>query len=284
MSGRQPYRQLELHEKYGETLLLYPDGDIPSLSSFVPHTRELGPVVRVAPNELSFNTSSSWHDIYGTRKGIKPFVKSLFYDGGNFASESLSIVSERDPKRHAEMRKYLASAFSDRTLKAQEPLVAEIVDRFVQKLGAAGQAREGTDIVMWYNLTTFDIIGSLAFGQDFGGVESGTEHFWVSIVSKSLRLGAMADCFRRFPIPAMIGQKLFSGLIEKLLEDNRKHQKYTMDLVQRRLAAKSDREDFLTKIIQARDVAAISDFQIAAHSSDFVYVLPQYHVISRANI
>lgn len=116
-----------------------------SIVSFL--TQDLGPVVRVAPNELSFNTSSSWHDIYGTRRGVKPFIKSLFYDGGNFASESLSIVSERDPKRHAEMRKYLGSAFSDRTLKAQEPLVAEIVDRFVEKLGAAGQAKEGTDVV-----------------------------------------------------------------------------------------------------------------------------------------
>lgn len=147
MSGRQPYCQLELHERYGETLLLCPDDGIPSFSSFIAHTRELGPVVRVAPNELSFNTSSSWHDIYGTRRGVKPFIKSLFYDGGNFASESLSIVSERDPKRHAEMRKYLGSAFSDRTLKAQEPLVAETVDRFIEKLGAAGQAKEGTDIV-----------------------------------------------------------------------------------------------------------------------------------------
>jgi cytochrome P450 len=208
MRGRQPYRQLELHAKYG-------------------------PVVRIAPNELSFNTSSSWRDIYGVRKNVEPFIKSEFYDGGNFAAEALSIVSERDPKNHAEMRKYLSSAFSDRSLRAQEPLVAEAVDRFVDKIGQAGRAPQGTDLVMWYNLTTFDIIGSLAFGQDFGGVESGTQHFWVSIVTKSLRLGALADCFRRFPMLAAVFQKLFSRLIDKLMEDNRKHQKFTMDLVQR---------------------------------------------------
>ncbi|KAK1450060.1 benzoate 4-monooxygenase cytochrome P450 [Colletotrichum melonis] len=245
MSGRQPYRQLELHEKYG-------------------------PVVRVAPNELSFSSASSWQDIYGVRKGVEPFIKSEFYDGGNFAAEALSIVSERDPKKHAEMRRYLGTAFSDRFLKSQEPMVAECVDRLIEKIGMVDVGTQGTDMVMWFNLATFDIIGSLAFGKDFGGVDSGKEHFWISIVTKSLRMGALADCFRRFPALAGIAQTVFSGLIDKLLKDSRTHQKYTMDLVQSRLASQSDREDFLTKMIEARNEAAISDAQIAAHSSDFV--------------
>ncbi|KZL64158.1 benzoate 4-monooxygenase cytochrome p450 [Colletotrichum incanum] len=94
MRGRQPYSQLELHEIYG-------------------------PVVYVAPNELSFSTASSLRDVYGSRKGIESVVKSEFYDGGNFTSESLSIVSEYDPKKHAEMHRYLSSTFSDQSLKSQ---------------------------------------------------------------------------------------------------------------------------------------------------------------------
>ncbi|KAE8361738.1 cytochrome P450 [Aspergillus caelatus] len=222
MSGRQPYWQLELHNRYGS-------------------------VVRIPPNELSFNTSSSWRDIYGVRKNVEPFIISVFYVGGNFAAEALSIVSERDPKKHAEMRKYLASAFSDRTLKSQEPLIAETADKLVEKLSQAGQR-----------------------SRDFGGVESGTRHFWVSIVTKSLRLGALADCFRRFPALSIIIQTIFSGTINKPMEENRKHQKYTADLVQRRLASRSGRMDFLTKIIEARAEANMPDAQIAAHSSKFV--------------
>lgn len=248
----------------------------------------------MAPNELSFSSASSWQDIYGVRKGVDPFIKSEFYDGGNFAAEALSIVSERDPKKHAEMRRYLGTAFSDRSLKSQEPMVAECVDRLIEKIGTVDVGTRVTDMVMWFNLATFDIIGSLAFGKDFGGVDSGKEHFWVSIVTKSLRMGALADCFRRFPALAGIAQTVFSSLIDKLLKDSRTHQKYTMDLVQRfdykyhlgkchliilqprgsfftsRLASHSDREDFLTKMIEARNEAAISDAQIAAHSSDFV--------------
>ena len=130
-----------------------------------------GPVVRIAPNELSFNTLQSWKDIYGQRKGHQPFIKSNFYDGGNFAAQAHSIVSERDPAAHSDMRKYLSAAFSDRSLKDQESLIVEVVDEFIDQIGKHG--KEGVNLVMWFNLTTFDIIGRLAFGETFGGVASG---------------------------------------------------------------------------------------------------------------
>lgn len=111
---------------------------------------------------------------------MEPFVKSEFYDVGNFAVELLSTVSERDPKKHAEMRRYLSSAFSDRFLKSQEPHIAESVDRLVDKLEEAGRAAHSTNVVMWFNLVTFDIISSFAFGKDLCGIRAGKEHFWVA--------------------------------------------------------------------------------------------------------
>ena len=132
-----------------------------------------GPVVRTAPNELSFNTDGSWKDIYGFRQGHLPFIKSPFYDGGSFADQAHSIVSERDPVTHGKMRKYLSHAFSDRSLKEQEDLVSDVVDEFIAQLGLNSSGEEGVDIVFWFNLTTFDIIGSLAFGESFGGLKSG---------------------------------------------------------------------------------------------------------------
>lgn len=196
------------------------------------HSHRQGPVVRVAPNELSLNTSTSWRDIYGQRKGHQPFIKSDFYDGGSFAAEAHSIVSERNPAKHAVMRKYLSNAFSDRSLKEQEYLVSEVVDLFIKKIGEKGvDGVDGVDLVLWLNLTTFDIIGNLAFGQSFEGVASGTEHFWVSIVVKSLGMGALADCFKRFPYLAAIFMKLFPSLLNKLIADTRRHEAYTMELI-----------------------------------------------------
>jgi cytochrome P450 len=116
----------------------------------------LGPVVRVAPNELSFNTAQSWKDIYEKKKGQGTFIKSDFYDGGNFAAEAPSIVSVRDPDEHANMRRYLRDAFSDRSLRDQEYLISEVIDRFVTRVGEEGKESSGIDIVTWLNLATFD--------------------------------------------------------------------------------------------------------------------------------
>jgi cytochrome P450 len=82
-------------------------------------------------------------------------------------------VSERDPAKHSEMRRYLSNAFSDRSLKEQEHLIASNVDAFITRIGELGSKPEGIDLTRWFNLLTFDIIGDLAFGQTFGGIESG---------------------------------------------------------------------------------------------------------------
>ncbi|MCJ1258246.1 Cytochrome P450 monooxygenase orf11 [Lignoscripta atroalba] len=243
MGGRQPYKILELHNKYG-------------------------PVVRTAPNELSFNTLGSWRDIYGPRKGHQNFIKSDFYDGGNFADRAHSIVSVRDPVEHAKMRKYLSNAFSDRSLKEQEYLVTEVVDRFIDQIGERG--KDSLDLVPWFNLATFDIIGSLAFGETFGGVESGKTHFWISIVIHSLTQGALADCMTRLPALAKVFKVLFPGMIRKLNEDTKKHEAYTIDLVNQRIRRETDRKDFMTRLLEIRDEYNITDIQLAAHASDFV--------------
>lgn len=70
------------------------------------------------------------------------------------------------------MRKYLSHAFSDVSIKKQEVLIAENVDLLISQLGSVGQKPDGINIVKWFNLTTFDIIGSLAFGETFGGLSS----------------------------------------------------------------------------------------------------------------
>lgn len=82
-------------------------------------------------------------------------------------------MSERDPVKHSKMRKYLSSAFSDRSLKEQEHLVIEKVDEFINEIYKSGSTSAGIDMTLWFNFLTFDIIGELAFGQSFDGLKSG---------------------------------------------------------------------------------------------------------------
>lgn len=158
---------LELHKRYGKD----------KLNISLSHNTErmlLGPVVRTAPNELSFNTAQSWKDIYDFRQGHLTFIKSEFYDGGSFADRCGSIVSERDPRVHGIMRKYLSHAFSQRSLIEQEYLISKSVDSFIDKIGE--NSAHGIDIVLAFTLMSFDIIGDLGFGETFKGIESSRKH------------------------------------------------------------------------------------------------------------
>ncbi|KAL1607604.1 hypothetical protein SLS60_002538 [Paraconiothyrium brasiliense] len=206
LGGRQPYEFLALHEKYG-------------------------PVVRTAPGELSFSTPEAWRDIYGQRNGHKPFVKSDFYAGGSFANQASSIVTERDPAKHRDMRKYLANAFSDRSLREQEHLIARVIDVFVDQIGKYGL--DQINLTTWFNLMTFDVIGELAFGKSFGGVESGKVHEWIAIVLASMGQASFSDTLMRFPLLGKLYMRLRPGWLKNLTEGSKIHETYTLDLVRK---------------------------------------------------
>lgn len=227
-------------------------------------------MVRTAPNELSFNTARSWRDIYGFRQGHGPFIKSEFYEGGSFADQYGSIVSERDPMKHGHMRRSLAHAFSHRALVEQEGSIQGIIDRFMDRLRGFEAKDEGFDIVRWFNMLTFDIIGDLAFGETFRGVETGVTHPWISRITGAMRQGALADCFKRFPLNAKLVMTLAPGAIQKITADTKTNEQYSIDLIQKRIMRKTDRKDFMTRILEHREEEKISDIQIAAHASDFV--------------
>lgn len=212
---------------------------------------DLGPVVRTAPNELSFNTTQSWKDIYDFRQGHKLFIKSNFYDGGSFADQCGSIVSERDPIAHGEMRRQLAHAFSQRSLMEQEHLISKTVDNFISKIGSIGA--QGLDIVLYFTLMSFDIIGDLGFGETFKGIESGENkvinfrnlhptaltlviedvHPWISRMTGAMTQGAVADSLTRFPLFAKFVMTFMSGPLKRIISDTKINEEYSIKLVKR---------------------------------------------------
>lgn len=126
--------------------------------------------MRVAANELSFSSATSWRDIYGHVPGRKPFPKSRFlYEP--LPGESSNVLSVSDPGVHTHMRRNLSHGFSAAALSGQESLVQRFIDQFIARLGE--NASEPKEMVTWLNLVTFDIIGELAFGESFGNLDAG---------------------------------------------------------------------------------------------------------------
>ena len=133
-----------------------------------------GPVVRIAANQLSFSTATSWKEIYGHTPGRRAFLKGAFYEP--MPGEVRNLLSESDPASHSLMRRNLSHGFSATALKSQEDLIQKFVDLFIDQINGrktGGEELRSVDVVKWFNFLTFDIIGELAFGDTFGSLKEG---------------------------------------------------------------------------------------------------------------
>lgn len=132
-----------------------------------------GPVVRVSPNELSFESATAWDDIYGHRPGHLNMHKDPIHVGSVEAVPGVTTLTMSNDEVHARQRRALSHPFSMKALLGQQ----SIVNSHVTKLMNAFRKMEGegtnVNVVDWYNFTTFDVIGDLCFAEPFGCLDEG---------------------------------------------------------------------------------------------------------------
>ena len=112
---------------------------------------EYGPIVRIAPGELSYVSPIAWKEIYGHKSGGQhEFAKDKKYHAG-FGKEQSLLNADRE--YHGELRKQLAHGFSDKALREQEIVIQEFVDLLMQRFREQGQnGGKAVDLVQWYNV------------------------------------------------------------------------------------------------------------------------------------
>ncbi|KAJ5698446.1 hypothetical protein N7462_000451 [Penicillium macrosclerotiorum] len=221
LGGRLPQQVKALHEKYGG-------------------------VVRIAPDELSFIDGDAWKVIYGTRPGHGQKDKDYrFYPPT--AGGAPSIINSNNVD-HSRFRRLLSHAFSDSSLRGQEPIIRGYVDLLMQRLWEKIEdGKPVVDLVSWYNFTTFDVIGDLAFGEPFDCLKNSEYHQWITILFSHLRLGAYANVSRRFP-----GSKYLLPLItpKRIMNQRNAHMDMTKEKVKARLTKSNERADFFGNILK----------------------------------
>ena len=62
-------------------------------------------------------------------------------------------IINADRQTHGELRKLLSNAFSDKTLKGQEPVLLHYIDLLVERLKEKAAENPVMDIVRWYNVS-----------------------------------------------------------------------------------------------------------------------------------
>jgi cytochrome P450 len=208
---------------------------------------QYGPVVRISPNELAFNTPQAFRDIYGARTG-GCFAKdrSHYLPPANGVDHLVCAV---DNAVHARQRRLLAHAFSDRALRDQEGLIRGYVDTMIGKLRAeitrTNSAR--IDISNWMNYTTFDITGDLLFGESFDCLKDSRLHPWIQLIFSSIKALAIAGVANQFPVLGSI----FHAMIPKAVKRKAiEHFNLAAQKVDRRLETNMTRPDFISAILQ----------------------------------
>ncbi|KAM3474361.1 hypothetical protein MY5147_004292 [Beauveria neobassiana] len=143
-----------------------------------------GPIVRIGPNHLAVDGSIGWRDIYGHKTGKQEFDK-FFTPFPN--AESSLIIAPKDT--HRRIRRQLAHAFSDGALAEQETVVTQYVDLLIDRL--TERCGKTVNIVKWFNFTSFDIIGELAYSDSFHSLESNGYHPWVLSIFSLIKSAAL---------------------------------------------------------------------------------------------
>jgi hypothetical protein len=122
------------------------------------------------------------------------------------------------------MRKSLSHGFSSSSLADQEDLVQAFVDLLIRQIEKHCCDKPG-DMVKWYNYTTFDTIGELAFGEPFGCLKSGKAlplpamhrhtnivgepHFWIDILFDSIKSTNLSRAFEYMRPVRYLFRKLY---------------------------------------------------------------------------
>lgn len=230
------------------------------------HTK-YGDIVRVAPDELSFQAADAWKDIYGHRAGRPDWEKDRrFYPLGFEESHSIFQANNED---HSRVRRLISTGFSDGALRSQEPLMRSYIALLITKLHERANANETVNIVSWLNWMSFDLIGDLAFGEPFGCLSSSDYHPWVAMIFAHVKTSAYVNVMGRIPGGLRLLQLLTPP---RLMEQHKAHYELTRAKVTRRMEKATDeRPDLLGYIMKQNNTdKAMTVPEIIANSGDFI--------------
>ncbi|KAH8684367.1 putative RNA polymerase II mediator complex component Srb8 [Tricladium varicosporioides] len=212
--------------------------------------RKYGDIVRLGPNELSFAHPDAWTDIHQRRPGKKSLLKNPIYISRPEAIPAETFSTTPSDSEHNRMRRVFEGSFSDKAIRAQEPIIRKSTGLFIEKLRSLPGIAMGNPINMgkWFTFATFDVFGDLAFGEPFGCVESGKYHEWVSLGTEAIKLMTWSTALKHYPWVYALAMKMIP---KAYLDKGRYHYEHTVLTVSKRMSIERQQEDFMTPILKA---------------------------------
>ncbi|KAI1213965.1 cytochrome P450 [Annulohypoxylon truncatum] len=213
--------------------------------------RKYGPVLRIAPDEVTFAGEEAYQDIFQIRPDGKQFLKdAVWWETQPGLPET--ILSAINPDAHSHIRKIFAPAFTPRALRDQEPILQRYINLLVERLRdqiVVGPERKSArvDLVPWLNFTTFDIIGDLGFGDSFDCLQNSRYHPWTKLLFSSVKAATWVASARFYPLVEFLLMKCIPPSLMKTQTD---HYNRIANKVQQRLNFEVQRPDILSDVLK----------------------------------
>ncbi|KJK77840.1 hypothetical protein H634G_06807 [Metarhizium anisopliae BRIP 53293] len=191
-----------------------------------------------------------------------PKYRTIYRPGRAALTPPDIIYSGRD--EHAALRRQLSHGFSDKSMRGQESRIVHFVDLLIKRLHQWNDnGKTPLRMDSWYNFTTFDIIGDLAFGDSFDCLENSDYHEWVKCIFELTRLGAYFQVEDYYPLLKRIVTRI---LPNRALEKQRFHDKINKAKLQKRIEAGS-RDDLIDGVLKKKDEWNMSIEQLESNST-----------------
>ncbi|KAL5335510.1 cytochrome P450 [Aspergillus crustosus] len=231
-----------------------------------------GTAVRVAPNELSYSDPKAWKDIYGHASGGKKATeKDTRFYGPSF-NQAPDIIRATGAD-HSRFRRNFSHAFSEKALREQQPLMRHYVDMLITKLHtltpAQGNSQTPVEIVRLYNLTTFDIMGDLTFGESLNLLAGTGNDSWVSAIFISTKANALRRLGRYYTWAVHLTQQLIPQALKEMAAS---HYKACQERVDRRIdpATGINKPDIWGIVMNQKQELRLSREEMYANSQVFM--------------
>ncbi|KAF9039634.1 cytochrome P450 [Hymenopellis radicata] len=159
---------------------------------FTRHTEDLhrlyGPVVRVRPNELHFQSPEAYFAIYSPHSGFTkdPFFYNSIVDD--------SVFGTVDVQKHKARRDTINPLFSRRAILKLENVVQEKVDLLLQQI----RAYDGAPVNLFFafRCLAMDVITTYSYAHSFGGLTApGFDHPILRFIPEVAFVAAASKCF-----------------------------------------------------------------------------------------
>ena len=201
-----------------------------------------GTEVRIAPDEVSLSDGQVWKDIYAAKPEFPKDPKRT-----KDTLDPVKNIFMADKDDHARFRRLLAYAFSAKGIRDQEPRFTYYIDLLIDRMHEFARDGKSADMVDWFTMTVFDVLGDLTWGEPFNGLKDRRVHDWVDVSMHSteffFKASSLAKHYLAPLIPILTDRKVLQAVQLNSL--------YSAQLTERRAEAGRDgpRGDFWDKVL-----------------------------------